>query len=273
VGSLGETEEAELSQSLCHLGQQTAGRDRNDDAVGAAPAELFGGLEDERLGSFRVEGPEIDVYECPRLRCSELGAHAIGVVVVALELEQPARVDAGGGNLAGFEVAGDENDASHARRGRVSGNRVSEVAGRGACSRVEAKAARRREGNRDDPILERVGWVVQVQLQPQFLQPQLRGQPRRLPQGRPPSTDVDATVGVGREQRRVAPYGIGTGRYGLPSDRRSQPVVVEHRLEWTEALIAVVLGADGEPPSALATGKLFDSEGSIGARGQLRGLR
>ena len=79
----------------------------------------------------------------------------------------------------------------------MGGDRVGEVAGRGAGDGVEAQLARLRDGDRDDAVLEGVGRVGGVVLDPQLgFEPEPLGEPvgpdqRRQPRleriGGPPS--------------------------------------------------------------------------------------
>ena len=83
----------------------------------------------------------------------------------------------------------------------MGGDRVGEVSGRGAGDRVEAQLLRLRDGDRDDPVLERVRRVGGVVLDPQLgVEPELLGEP------------------VGPDQRRQA----GLQRVTRTADERQE---------------------------------------------------
>jgi hypothetical protein len=59
----------------------------------------------------------------------------------------------------------------------MRGDRVGEVPGGGAGDSLEAELLRLGDGNGDDPVLERVGGVRGVVLDPELAQPEPLGEP------------------------------------------------------------------------------------------------
>ena len=106
-------------ERLVDLGQQRAGRDRDDDLLRQPPAELLGDLVAERLGALGVVRPQVDVDERPSRSRSPASSRAepVDVVVGALDRDQRAAVDRGRDDLAGLEVGRDEDAPSAARPG------------------------------------------------------------------------------------------------------------------------------------------------------------
>src|SRR5205085_6744895 len=99
-----DAEPAELAPGLVDLRQQGAGRDRYDDLRRQPPAELLRHLVTERLRPLRVERPDVDVDERPRLLTGDLRAQAVDVVVVAFDRDERPAVDRRRDDLAGLEV-------------------------------------------------------------------------------------------------------------------------------------------------------------------------
>ena len=176
--ALDQAEVEPLLEAAAELGEQRAGGDRADDPVRQLPAELLDRLVGERLRALRVVGAQVDVDEGPRARLGELGAEPVDVVVVAAHADQVGPVDAGREQLLLLEVGGDEDVGVEARRGGVGGDGVGEVAGRGAGDGLEAELLRFGDRDRDDPVLEGVGRVGGVVLDPDLgLDPEPLGQP------------------------------------------------------------------------------------------------
>src|SRR6202035_2290885 len=71
----------QLPRGLAVAYELAAAADRDDDLVGQLPPELLSGLERQRLGALRVEGPDIDVAESPGRRLDELAAEPVDLVI------------------------------------------------------------------------------------------------------------------------------------------------------------------------------------------------
>jgi hypothetical protein len=112
-------------------------------AVGQLPAELLGDLEGQRLGALGVVRAHVDVDERPVALARQLGAQAVDVVVVAVDRDEVRAVDAGREDLLLLEVGRDEDVGLQAERGGVRGDRVGQVARRGAGDDLEAELAGR----------------------------------------------------------------------------------------------------------------------------------
>ena len=156
----------QLVEALADLGEQRSAGDRHHDVVGHAPAELLGGLERERLRTLGVVRPHVDVHERPLVDAGELGAEPVDVVVVAVDRDEVAAVDRGRDDLALLEIGGDEDVAAQPRVRGVRGDRVGEVAGRGARGDLEPELERLAQRDRDDAVLERVGRVARCRSSP-----------------------------------------------------------------------------------------------------------
>jgi hypothetical protein len=82
----------------------------------------------------------------------------------------------------------------------MGGDGVGQIASRGAGDGLEAELARLRQGDRDDAILERVGRVGGVVLDPQLPEPEALGEPVGPDQGRQPRLEwITGTLGEGEE--------------------------------------------------------------------------
>ena len=78
----------EFVEGLVDLADQAAAGHRRDDVLRRAPAELLGDFVAERLGAFRVEGPQVDVDEAPVVAVGDLAAQAVDVVIGSLDGDQ-----------------------------------------------------------------------------------------------------------------------------------------------------------------------------------------
>ena len=221
------------------LGQQGAARDRDDDVIGQAPAELFGGLEPERLRALRVVRPHVHVHERPGERLRDLGAEPIDVVVVALHGDDLGAVGLGREDLRALEVVGHEHVARHPGVGGVRGSRVREVAGGSAGQRLEAERARHRGGDRDDAVLERIRRVDRVVLDPEIAEAEHGGEPVRAAERREAGAEVDPVeAGPAGQERLVAPQRGGPGLDLLAEIRPVDRVQLVGGLERAEAFLA-----------------------------------
>ncbi len=210
--ALDEADVEPFLEAAAQFGEQRARGDRADDPVRQRPAELLDRLEGERLRALGVVRPQVDVDERPRVLLGELRAEPVDVVVVAADADQVGPVDAGREQLLFLQVGGDEDVGVEARGGGVGGDRVGEVAGRGAGDGVEAELQRLRDGDRDDPVLERVGRVGGVVLDPDLrLGPEPLGQPVGLQQRRQAGLQRVARAAREREEVGVAPDPPRTG--------------------------------------------------------------
>src|SRR5680860_1177977 len=150
VGGVGDQlQVGELGEGLVDLDQHGAGGHGGDDVVGQRPSELLGDLEAQRLGALGVVGAHVDVD------------------VVALDRDEVGRIDRGGKHLGLLQVGGDEHVGGHAGVRRMGGHGLGEVARRCARRRVEAQLTRGRQRHRHHPVLEGVGGVDRVVLDPQ----------------------------------------------------------------------------------------------------------
>ena len=241
-----------LLEAAAELGEQRARGDRADDPVGQLPAELLDRLEGERLRALGVVGAQVDVDEGPGPAFGELGAEAVDVVVVAADTDQVGPVDAGGEQLLFLEVGGDEDVGVEAGGGRVGGDRVGEVAGRGAGDGVEAELLRLGDGDGDDPVLEGVGRVGGVVLDPELgVEPEALGEPVGAQQRRQPGLERIARAAGEGQEVGVAPDPL-RARLDPPLrlGRVQRRVVVGH-LEGAEAVVAEVVRAELEARPAL----------------------
>ena len=250
-----------------HLGQLRARGDRDDDLVGQAPAELLGDLVAERLGALGVERADVDVDERPAvLFAGDLAGELVDVVVVAVDRHEVLGVDRRVDDLGGLEVAGDEHDGLDAGPSACGGDGVGEVAGRRAGEHLAAELAGGAQGARDDAVLEGVGGVGAVVLDPEVLEAELGGEVVGLEQPRVAGLEVGAqldVVGDG-EQGLVAPDVGGPGFDLLAGDGRE--VVLD--LQRTKTLVTRVVRAELSGGAALATDQLDGiAEGSVAEGG------
>src|SRR5262249_30231312 len=141
--------------------------DRHHDLLRQPPAELFGDLVADGLGTLGVVGTHVDVDERPVLAVvGELGREPVHVVVGAFDGHHGAAVDGGGGDLLRLKVGGDPHHRTDAGPGRGGGHRVGQVAGGRAGQHLVAHLDGGGQGDGDDPVLERVGGVATLVLQP-----------------------------------------------------------------------------------------------------------
>ena len=219
--ALDQAEVEPLLEAAAELGEERAGGDRADDPVGQLPAELLDGLVGERLRALGVVGAQVDVDEGPGPGLGELGAEPVDVVVVAADADQVGPVDAGREQLLLLEVGGDEDVGVEAGGGGVGGDRVGEVAGRGAGDGLEAELVRLGDGDRDDPVLEGVGRVGGVVLDPELgLDPEPLGQAVGAQQRRQARLQRVAGAPLEGEEVGVAPDPL---RAGLDPPLRPRP--------------------------------------------------
>ena len=171
---LDEPELDQLLEGLVDLGQLRAGGDRDHDLVGQPPAELLGDLVAQGLGALGVVGADVDVDERPALLLAgDLGGELVDVVVVAVHGDERVGVDRGVDLLGLLEVARDEDDGLDAGAGAGGGDRVGEVAGRAGRRRPCVELAGRAQRAGDDAVLEGVGRVGGVVLDPEVVDAEL----------------------------------------------------------------------------------------------------
>jgi hypothetical protein len=96
----------------------------------------------------------------------QLGGQPVHVVVVPVDRNERPAVHGGGHDLLLLEVRRDQDHGADACPGRRRGDRVSQVARRRAGENLEAHLGRGRERHGDDAVLERVGRVAAVVLDP-----------------------------------------------------------------------------------------------------------
>ena len=238
--SVDQAEVGELRQALVDLREERAAGHRHDALVGLAPAQLLGDLVAQRAAALGVVGPHVDVDEGPVAGVGQLRAEAVDVVVGAVDRDDRGVVDGGAQHLAGLQVVRDEDDGAHAAAGRVCGDGVGQVAGRGAGQRLEAELAGATAGHGHDAVLEGPGGVHRVVLDPQFAHAEFAGQVVGPQQRREAHLQVDAVLGFDRQQRLVAPDGARPGRDRLAGDDAAHGVVVVGDLHGAEAVVAGV---------------------------------
>ena len=235
-----------LLEAARDLREQRARGDRRDDAIGQLPAELLDRLVGERLGALGVVGAQVDVHERP-LVGGELGAQPVDIVVVSLDRHELRAVDARGQHLGLLEVGGNEDVGVHPVGGRRGGDRVGQVAGRGAGQRLELQLSRAGRGHGDHAVLERVRRVRGSFLTHSSLSPSRSARRSARTSGvirpaAPPRTRCGGgpgsqPAGSQRSARCSAgPPGCGAGP--RPRRRRVRPV---GHLERAEAALADVV--------------------------------
>jgi len=143
----------------------------------------------------------------------ELGGEPVHVVVVAVDGDQGAVVHRGGEDLRALQGGGDQHDRVPAGAGGCRGDRVGEVAGRGAREHGEPELARRGERHSHDTVLERVRGVAGVVLDPQRLHAERGREPVGLDEAGQARVGVRVAVHIGRhgQQVAVAPDRLGPG--------------------------------------------------------------
>src|SRR5665809_122810 len=123
-----------------------------------------------------------------------LGAESVDVVVAPVDGNDVTTEDYGARDLARLEVRRNEHDAPHARGRRVGGDGVGQVAGRGTGRNLVTERTSDAQRNGDHSILEGVRRIAGVGLDPQFLQPELCGEPGGRAHQRSAGSDVDDTL-------------------------------------------------------------------------------
>ena len=123
----------------------------------------------------------------------------------------------------------------------VRGDRVGEVAGRRAGRDLEAELERLAQRDRDDPVLERVGRVAGVVLDPDLAEAELGGEAVGPHERREPGAEVDRGVALRPAAgRRSARADSGPAAIFSRLDRGRDRVVVVGDLERAEAPLARV---------------------------------
>ena len=266
-----ETEGHQLAERLVDLGELRTGGHRDHDLLRQPPAERLGDLVAEGLGALRVVGPDVDVHERPVLVVAgQLGGDPVHVVVGPLDRDQDAAVHGGGDDLLLLEVGRDQHHRADPGPGGGRRDRVGEVAGRRAGQGGEAELAGRSQRDADDPVLERVGRVGAVVLDPQRPHAQLAGQVVRGNQRGAARLEVRG-VAHGRRDRQqvlVAPDVLRAGLDRGPGDGAE----LVGDLERAEALAAGVERAERHGRAALAAGQVAGGA-EIGTTGDGHGGR
>ncbi len=184
---------------------------------GDSPAELLGDLEAERLRSFGVEGPQVDVDEAPAVLERHLRAEAVDLVVGATHLDDLGPVDAGAENLGALQVGGDEDVALQPGGGGVGGDAVGQVAGRGTADGGKAEFAALLSATATTRSLnDSVGKLTASFLIHSFSTPSSPGEAIGLDQGRAADLQADGRLAVEGQQFLVAPHGDGRGTRSSP---------------------------------------------------------
>ena len=215
---------AQLFESLEDARQQRAAGDGRDDVTGEAPAELLGDLEAVGLRALGVVGAQVDVREAPLVLVRHLRAQPVHVVVVAADGDDARPVDAGAGDLAGFEIVGDEDVAGEPEPRGVRGDAAGEVAGRRAGEDREPELDRARRGDRDDAILVGTGRMVdRVVLDVQLADAEPRGEPVGAHERREAGVQAGPRLALDRQQLAIAPEVL---RAGSRSAARERPLAI-----------------------------------------------
>ena len=173
------------------------------------------------------------------------GAEPVDVVVVAADADQVGAVDAGREQLLLLEVGGDEDVGVEAGGGGVGGDGVGEVAGRGAGDGLEAELLRLGDGDGDDPVLEGVGRVGGVVLDPELgVEPEPLGEPVGAQQRRQARLERVAGAPVEGQEVGVAPDPLRAGLDPPLRLGRVERRVVVGDLQRAEAVLADVAGVE-----------------------------
>jgi hypothetical protein len=222
-----QAELAPLVEAAGDLGEQGAGRHRRHHAVGQLEAEPLGDLERERLRALGVVRAHVDVDERPLAIGGQLGAEPVDVVVVAAHRHELGAVDAGREDLLLLQVGRDEDIRLQPSGRRVGGHGVGQVARGSAGHRREPQLDGLGQRHRHDPILERVGRVGGVVLDPDLAQTERLGQTRSADERRAAGRQRVLRRALEREEVGVAPQ-VLRPRLDAPLDRlRVQRAVVE----------------------------------------------
>src|SRR5207248_677710 len=120
---------------------------------------------------------------------------------------------------------------------------------------LEAELERLRQRHRRDAVLERIGRVHGVVLDPDVAQTELRTQPVGAHEGREPGAEVDGVAPLAGEQVRVTPDRRRPRGDALTARGPGDRGVVVGDLERAEAPLARVHGGDVVLAAALPTAK------------------
>src|SRR5207245_860280 len=203
------------------------------------PAELFRDLVPDRLGALAVERTEVDVDDPPSEAVGDLAAETVHLVVVAPHPGEAGAEDGRPQDLRGLQVFGNEDAGLEAVPDALGRDRVRQVPGRGATDRGHAELARLREGDGDDPVLERQrGEIDRVVLDVQLAYAEAGGEPLGAQEGREADLLAQDGVAVDRQELAVAPHRAAARGAGLPAEAPSESIVVVRDLERTEAALA-----------------------------------
>ena len=198
------------------------------------PSELLGGLVRERLRTLGVEGTEVHVDERPGIGPRQLGTESVDVVVIPVDGNDVAAVYRRRDDLALLEIGRNEHEGAQTGVGSVRGDSVREVAGGCARGDLEPELECLAQRDRSDPVLERVGGVGGVVLDPDLTEAQLGREPIGTDQRREPGAEVDRRIAVQGQQIRVPPDAERPGGDRFAGDRRLDRVVVVGHLERAE---------------------------------------
>jgi hypothetical protein len=106
-----ETEVPEFVDALENTRQQRAAGHRGNDMFRDLPAKLFDDFEPVGLGALGVVRAKIDVGKAPAVLVGHLRAQPVDVVVIAADGNDARIVNCSAGDLAWFQVVGNENRA------------------------------------------------------------------------------------------------------------------------------------------------------------------
>jgi len=208
--------------------------------VGEPPTELLGDLEGQRLRTFGVVGPDVDVHESPRRELAgQLRAKPVHIVVAAVDSDEVPTEDGGGDELHLLEVMRHEHERLHAHRAACAATEFARLP-------VDAHAAMLNPSSRalvsatpttrslNEPVGLRVSSFTRAR----------RDRSRRQAVGaherREPGSEVDRRLGRYGKQVRVAPHAERPRRDRLAGDCSVLRLVVVGDLERPETELADV---------------------------------
>ncbi|GBD37168.1 hypothetical protein HRbin36_02298 [bacterium HR36] len=107
-----------------HLSNQTAACHGHDHMLRQSPTELLCDFVSQRLGTFRIKRPQVDIDQAPAIFEGNLCTQAVDLVVSPLNTNQTCAINRGADDLGLLNLCWDENVGNHARSRGVGGNAV-----------------------------------------------------------------------------------------------------------------------------------------------------
>ena len=236
-----ETQGLHFMEALPDLGQERAGRHRNDHLVRRAPAELLDGLERQRLRAFRIVGANIDIHKGPAMFAGDLAAEAIDVVVIAFDLDHVRLIDQIPEDFRGFQIAGNEYVGAHPGGSRMGGDGIRQIAGRGTGNGFKAQFASPRDGHGHDSIFERQrGMIDRVVLDVELVQSEVGAEILGADQRGHPGMWAEKSRPFHRQEIGIPPDTMWPVLDLLPGNVLLDLLVVVFHFEGAEAHLADV---------------------------------